>query len=289
MAAARWIPAVSVLAGCIVVHAAPDALERARDLYNKTDFEAALAVLEKDRLTSAPARLLEGKILFQLGDYKRAVERLEQAAKLDRRSSEAAHWLGKAHGRRAETASFLTAPRYAVECRKAFENAVRLDPANKEAWSDLFEYYLEAPGFLGGGLDKAEAAAKRIEQLDPVERYYAAARLAEKKKDFRAAEQNWRRAAELAPDDLGRVLDVARFLARQGRISESEEMFAKAEAMWPGSPKLWFARAQVYVNGKRNLETARRLLDQYIRSTRLTPDDPPRHEARKLLKAASGG
>ena len=35
-----------------------------------------------------------------------------------------------------------------------FERAVALDPANREAVGDLFDYYLGAPGFLGGGANK---------------------------------------------------------------------------------------------------------------------------------------
>ena len=64
------------------------------------------------------------------------------------------HWLGKAQGRRAETASPFTAPSYASKARQAFEKSVELDGKNLEAINDLFSYYLEAPGFLGGGLNK---------------------------------------------------------------------------------------------------------------------------------------
>lgn len=62
-----------------------------------------------------------------------------------------------------------------MECRKAFERAVQLNPSNVEALNDLFEYYLEAPGFLGGGLDKASDAANRIGKLDPVEQHTTSA------------------------------------------------------------------------------------------------------------------
>ena len=46
----------------------------------------------------------------------------------------------------------FTATGLASKARQNFERAVQLDPQNREALSDLFEYYLEAPGFLGGGL-----------------------------------------------------------------------------------------------------------------------------------------
>ena len=62
-----------------------------------------------------------------------------------------------------------------------FERAVELDPRNGEAFNDLFDYYLQAPGILGGGYDKAAEVAKRIGQLNPAEGHFAQAQLAEKR------------------------------------------------------------------------------------------------------------
>ena len=157
-----------------------------------------------------------------------------------------------------------------------------------EALSDLFEYYLEAPGFMGGGLDKANATAEQMAVIDPVEGHWAQARLAEKKKEFHTAEEHLQRAAAMAPQQVGKLVDLARFLAKQGRYQESEQSFRKAEKIAPNSPKVIYARADTYVQQGRNLETARQLLRRYLQAE-LTPDDPPRADAEKLLKKASGG
>jgi hypothetical protein len=50
--------------------------------------------------------------------------------------------------------------------RERFKKAVTLDPVNPEALSDLFEYYLEAPRALGGGMDKAEGITALVGRLD---------------------------------------------------------------------------------------------------------------------------
>ena len=94
-------------------------------------------------------------------------------------------------------------------------------------------------------------------------------------------------AAELAPKQVGRMLDLAKFLARQGKYSESENTFTQAAKVAPESKQLLFARAEIYVETKRNLDTARQLLEQYLKSP-LSPEDPPRQEARKLLRRISG-
>ena len=97
-----------------------------------------------------------------------------------------------------------------------------------------------------------------------------------------------RRAAELAPQQVGRLIDLAKFLARQGRYQESEQSFQRAASIAPDSPKLLFERADIYIKTGRNLEEARSLLQRYLNAS-LTPDDPPRHEAEKLLRQVSGG
>jgi Tfp pilus assembly protein PilF len=228
-----------------------------------------------------------GQNYFQMGDYKKATDYLEKALAADPNNSSYALWLGRAFGRRAETSTVFTAPAYASKARQHFERSVQLDGQNAEALNDLFEYYLEAPGFLGGGLDKAKALAGRIAKLDPVEGHYAEAKIAEKRKEFSSAEQQLRRAAELAPQQVGRILDLAKFLASQGRYLESDQNFDHAERLAPNAPKVLYERASVYIRTGRNLDQARELLKRYL-NAQLTPDDPPRSEAQKLLRQVSG-
>ena len=257
----------------------------AQKLYQKTDYRGAIQTLQPVSAKDGPAYLLLGQSHYMVGDYKKSSEALEKAVAAEPRNSLYHLWLGRAFGRRAETSSPFTAPMYASKTRQAFEKSVELDGANKEALNDLFEYYLEAPGFLGGGFDKARDLSARIAKLDPVEGHYAQFRLAEKRKDFAGAEQQLRRAAELAPRQVGRLVDLAKFLARQGRIQESEQTFEQARKVAPGAPRLLYDQADAYVQAGRNLEKARALLEQYL-STQLTPEDPPREEARKLLRKA---
>ncbi|HKR32046.1 MAG TPA: tetratricopeptide repeat protein, partial [Terriglobales bacterium] len=84
-----------------------------------------------------------------------AVSECERAANLDPKNGSYQLWLGRAYGEKAEHSSWLSAIGLAKKTRIAFEKAVQLDPRNIEAHSDLSEYYIEAPGFLGGGTDKA--------------------------------------------------------------------------------------------------------------------------------------
>lgn len=257
--------------------------DRAHELYQKTDYKKALDVLQKAPQKDADTLQLIGQSYFMLADYKKASDTFEKAIQLDPRNSELHHWMGRAWGRRAETGSVFTAPSYASKARQEFERSVQLDPKNQEAVNDLFDYYLQAPGFLGGGMDKAEALAQHIAKLDMAEGYYAQAQIDEKRKEFQQAEEHLRRAAELAPRQVGRVIDLAKYLAKRDRVPESDAMFVEAAKIAPESPAVSFARAETYIQQKRHLKDAQHLLERYLHSE-LTPDDPPRERAEELLR-----
>lgn len=276
-----------IITASVVALAAMSPVDHARGLYNRTDYRDALNLLLPLEKKDGPTWELIGKSYFMMGDSKHASEAFQRAVAAEPNNSEYHLWLGRAFGRRAETSSPFTAPGLASKARQSFEKAVELDPRNSEALNDLFEYYMQAPGFLGGGLDKAAALAARIRELDAAEYHYAQAQLAEKRKEWGTAEQQLRRAVDLAPQQAGRVLDLAKFLARQGRHQESEAAFQQAARIAPNSPRILFERANTYVKAKRNLDQARALLKQYLASE-LTPNDPSREEAEKLLKQVGG-
>jgi tetratricopeptide (TPR) repeat protein len=275
--------AVAVFSMASIARAASADFERAREEYQRTDYKTAIDTLLSISPKTAAVYVVTGKAYYMDGQYKKSASCLEKAVIEDPLNSSYYDWLGKAYGGRAEESSFLTALSYANKARGAFERAVALDPSNLEALDDLFEYYIEAPGMVGGGVDKAEGVAAQIGRLSEAEYHYVLARLAQKRKDIRAAEREYRKAVQLAPGDAGRVIDLAGFLAEHGRYGESDEFFRVAAQIEPDSPKLVFARAAAYIQSRRNLQEARTLLLQYAGS-RITPDDPPRSEVARLLK-----
>jgi Flp pilus assembly protein TadD len=267
--------------------AAQAPLDQAKTLYQKTEYKAVLSLLTPHAAKDPAVWAWIGKAHFMSTDYKKSVEAFEKAAALDPNSAEYAHWLGRAYGRLAETSNPLFAPGKAVKARQQFERAVALEPGNKEALNDLFDYYLNAPGFLGGGTQKAENLVNQIAKLDEAEGFYARAQISDKKKDYPSAEQQLRRAYELAPRQVGRIVDLAKYLAKLGRVRESDQVFEQAVKLAPTSPSVIYHRAEVLVQQKRNLNEAATLLQKYL-NTPLTPDDPPREKALELLKQAKG-
>ncbi len=282
----RLLAAVILTAG-VAACAGPE-LAEARKLYDSTDFDRSLKILQALPSKDGAVYALIGRNYYMKTDYKKSSEFLEKAVVADPSNAEYHLWLGRAWGRRAETSSPVTAPSHASKARQSFEKSVELNPKNLEALSDLFEYYLEAPGFLGGGMEKAQATATRMAKLNPAEGHWAEAKIAEKRKEQGKVESHLRQAVELAPQQVGRIIDLAKFLIGQGRYQEADQSFSRAEKLAPNSAELIYAKAEAYIKAKRNLEVAKELLKRYM-TLPLSAEDVPRSEAAKLLRQAEGG
>ena len=87
---------------------------------------------------------------FALEDWDRAATACEKAVELAPNNSNYHLWLGRTYGEKADASSFFTAAGLAKKVRTEFERAVELDPKNVDARTDLAEFYLEAPGIVGG-------------------------------------------------------------------------------------------------------------------------------------------
>jgi tetratricopeptide (TPR) repeat protein len=279
----KWM---AMLAMAMGLSFAQDSRE-AESLYARTEYESALALLQSEKSPNASELALMGKCQLMLGEYKKATANFQKAVALDPNNADYVLWLGRTWGRRAETASPFVAPGNAAKARDYFQKALALDPNNRDALGDLFDYYLDAPGFLGGGADKAEALARRIEAIDPPEGHFLLSEVARKRQQPGDAERELRLAVTLAPTQVGHVIALARFLARQSRLKESDAVLAQADRVAPGSPRVLYAKASIYIETHRKLDQARALLQRYLNSP-LTPDDPPREAAEKLLRQANG-
>lgn len=244
---------------------------------------AVLMVVGAVFAQDARALFAEGLKAYAAEDYERAMSLFEKAAKAEPGVPQYHQWLAKATGRRAERVNPLRAWGLAGKVRAGFEKAAQMSGSDVEILSDLFEFYLQAPGMVGGGEDKARKVAEKIAQLSPGEGHRVRAALLLKKKDYAGAERELRKALELEPDKLSRILDLASFLAERGRNEEADKLFARAAELAPNSPKYLFARGKQLALSRRDPQEARRLLSEYLQSPR-QPDDPPPSEVQGILK-----
>ncbi len=102
---------------------------------------------------------------YESKEYLSAINLLEIVTQEHPTESRYFHLLGRAYGRQAELSPWYEAIKLAKHTRENLEIAVELDPKNIDALVDLRNFYKKAPPFLGGGKQKADTIAKRLEAL----------------------------------------------------------------------------------------------------------------------------
>jgi len=185
------------------------------------------------KLTAAPndaeSYNLMCRAYFSLGNWDRGIPYCEKSVKLAPDNSRYHLWLGRIYGEKADRASWFAAAGLAGKVRDQFEAAVKLNPDNVDARTDLAEFYLEAPGIIGGGRDKAEAQADALEKLDPAKAHWVRGRIAEKNKELTTAEKEYRAAVEVSHGSALSWLNLALFFPqsqssrRNGRSHPSRQ------------------------------------------------------------------
>jgi tetratricopeptide (TPR) repeat protein len=242
-----------------------------------------------NRINSAPRDAESYNLLcrayFALTEWNKGIAACEQAVSLDPSNSQYHLWLGRVYGEKAAHSIFLTAAGLAKKVHVEFETAVRLNPNNVEARTDLAEFYLEAPGMVGGGRDKAEAQAQQIAALDPVRAGWVKARLAEKNKDLVAAENDYRAAISASHGAALAWRNLASFYRQTGRLDDMEDAIRHASAAPLDQPEVLMECANMLVRTNRDLPQAIVLLRRYL-SSNSTVEAAPAFKAHYLLGTA---
>ncbi len=175
------------------------------DLFEQGNLTEAKAyfqnVLKSDK-QNAPANFYLGRIYFDEEDFEEAADWFEKATKYEKRNSTYHMWIGHAYGRRAQNAGKLKQAFYARDSRNGYEKAIELDPDNVEARESALEFYLQAPGFMGGGRDKAEEQATMIAKLDGIAGFTAWGRIYSYYDEPESTYENYINALEVYPEEM---------------------------------------------------------------------------------------
>jgi tetratricopeptide (TPR) repeat protein len=222
---------------------------------------------------------------FTLGAWDKGVAACEKAVSLQPENAQYHLWLGRLYGEKADHSHFLSAAGLAKKVHGEFETAVRLNPNSAEARTDLAEFYLEAPGIVGGGRDKAEAQAQKLATMDPVKAGWVKGRLAEKNKDLVSAENEYRTAIEASHGAALAWLNLAFFYRHTARVDAMEDAIRHASSAPMNQPEVLMECAEMLLRSKHDLPEATQLLRRYLSSTP-TVEAAPAFKAHYLLGTA---
>jgi len=176
----------------------------------------------------AAAHNLLCRALYSEDHFDEAVHECEAAVAAAPGNASYLRWLGEAYGQKAGHTGKMSAFGLAKKASATWEKALQIDPQNVDALSDLGDFSVDAPGIVGGGLDKAHSVAQRLVAVNAPRGHRLLGRIAEKQNNIPEAEKEFTSAATGKHAAAGFV-DLAAFYKRHG--SKTQVMTAVKSAV----------------------------------------------------------
>lgn len=255
---------------------------------NKDDGDAARFALSQGRADDAlhlldttlrlnpsdgEALNLRCRVLYAEERWDDAIQDCEHSVQAAPGNSSYHMWLGRAYGEKADRVSFVTAYKMAKLIHAEFETAASLDPKSGEALSDLGQYYLEAPAFLGGGMNKAEGIVAQLDTFAPDRAHDLRARIAEQKKDYVVAEKEFRARVAVSRTPAQAWMDLGAFYWRRNR-TDAMTATLKGGADVANHTSALVDGASTLVQAKQQPDLAIAWMRQYLSGNALSEDAP---------------
>jgi tetratricopeptide (TPR) repeat protein len=218
---------------------AEDDLTKAKSLFDEKKYEDAQEVLEEILDTvenNAEIYFYLGKTLMMLNEYEDASENFEEAVNLENNNSEYHFELGRAYGADARESNFISQALLAPKIKSQFEIAVELDCSNIQARVALSQYYLHAPGIMGGDVDKTIEHGKILLKLDEPNGRIILANAYIEKEQFDLAEEQYKLLLNKFGDDKkhsGIYNAYGYMLLNRGKVDDAIEAFKKQVELAP--------------------------------------------------------
>jgi tetratricopeptide (TPR) repeat protein len=246
------------------------------------DAQRELEAAVRDHPNDACTHQYLGRIALHETRFRDAITHLERAAELEPSTADHRMWLGRAYGQLAVRSSFTKKFGLAKRARAALERAVQLDPANVDARASLVQFYLLAPGLVGGSISKARAQAAEIAKYSALRGALARAWITEDRKDYDQAAREYRGAIALAPDSLISYWGLSQLWQRGERFDSSFALLDDVIQRHPDAMPAYYYYGRASSLSGQHLAEAVRALERYL-AYDPHEGDPPRSSAHYRL------
>ena len=242
-------------------------LVHAKQQFDARNWDAArqeYASLARATPSDVTPVLYLGKVALQQNDADESIRQFERCVAIDEHNAECHAWLGNALGLTARRTSKFKLLFLAKRTKQEFDRSIQLDPTNLDGRFGELEYYLNAPGFLGGSIDKAREQAAEIEKHNKWRGALASAAIADHEKDTKASEIAYDRAVAAAPDSVAGYNGLVNLYIRAGRWTDAFATLDRIAVHVPTEHNLPLGRARVAVLSGEQLQRAEEGLTRWI-------------------------
>jgi tetratricopeptide (TPR) repeat protein len=251
---------------------------------------AAAEAYAKANARSAPAWIALARARLQAGQAEAAIAAADKATQLAPTDAQAFRWLGNAYGQRIGQVGMFGKLSMAPKLRDAFERAVALDGDLLEARFALVEFYMMAPGAIGGGVDKARAQAAQIGKRDAAQGELAQASIALHEEHPDEAARHYAAALAAKPDDRKVRLAVAVGYQQMERWDDAFRVL-RAWTAEPSAPAIaWYQFGRAAALSGRSLDEGAAALEKFLSMPRVADDPEPKNALYRLgqIQARAG-
>jgi tetratricopeptide (TPR) repeat protein len=225
----------------------------------------SLCLLSMPVLAATPAELAAaGRAAMERHDLEKAAELLEQAIRAAPNVAEYHYLLGGTYGEQAMKTNIFGQMSLAKKAKAELERAVQLDPAYVDARLALIDYYLMAPGFMGGDPDKAVEQAAEVKKRNNVEGHRAYARVYARQKKVDLARKEYVDGVRENPASARAHYLLATFLLNEKNWTGSLQELEAAQKLDPGYMPVSLRLGQHAALSGQNYTRGEELLRKYL-------------------------
>jgi len=198
-------------------------VDSAHELFNEGKYAQARAVLAPEAAkgsNDADVYYWMAKSDFEMRHFDDSINEAERAITLNPNNAEYHRLLGDACGHKAEHSSWFAGVGLAKRTGAELEHAAELDPRSVPVRRALVDFYVRAPGFVGGGEQKALDEIQQVFALDPVEGHLARLDYYQERKQLDKADQECKSVLVAGPKRAGPYYEVASYYEHRDNGAE---------------------------------------------------------------------
>jgi tetratricopeptide (TPR) repeat protein len=207
-------------------------------------------ILEKDE-NNAEAHFQLGRVYFSRAsmqrDIEEAVNEFEKAVNLNSENAEYQFRYGAALGEKTQKSGIIKQALLAPKVKKAFKQAVELNPQHAQARLALAQFYLIAPAILGGDKEEGWKQLEEAIRLDEVPGRIVKAHMLAQAKRSDEAEKEFKALTVSKPNEWRSWKAYGYFCIRREKYDEALGHFQKYVELRPDTADSYQSLAEAFL------------------------------------------